>query len=293
MNVTFWASDKDFDKRISELLCKGVTKDKKDTFEIRDRKDYTHPLPNTDVAVFIGVKSNSKDMLKDHLNAGKNTVFIDKGYIRVRSSDPMVSVEYYRFSVNGFQPLHYFQSIQRSDDRWQRFKIKLSPMQTNGEHIVFAGSSAKYSRFFKLPDPTDYAGRVFKMLKRNSLREIVYRPKPSWRNAVPIRNTVYSSYRRKLHQELVGAHALVTHGSNACLDAMIAGIPTFVLGDGITKSLSKTRAEEISFPYYPTDDERYQLCCDLAYCQWNLKEMATGEAWKNLRKIILEISDGR
>ncbi len=291
MNVTFWTSNKDFDKRISELFKKGVTNDKKDTFSIMDRKNYSRPLNRTDVAVFIGVKSNSKDILKQHLEKGKNTIFIDKGYIRIRSSDPMVSVEYYRFSVNGFQPLHYFQQVPRSDDRWKRFKIDLQPMQRDGEHIVFAGSSAKYSRFFKLPDPTDYAQRVFKMIKRNSLREIIYRPKPSWRNAVPIRDTLYSSYRRKLHQELIGAHALVTHGSNACLDAMIRGIPTFVLGGGITTPLSKTDATEISFPYYPTDDERYQLCCDAAYCQWNLKEMATGEAWRYLRQTILEMGE--
>lgn len=290
MNVVFWISDKDLDKRISELLGKGIVKSGKDRFRVINRKKYIGPVKWADVSIVLGVKSNSKDILNDHLLADKNIIFIDKGYVRIRSPDPMLPVEYYRFSVNGFQPTHYFQSRKRKDDRWRVFNIDLSPMEFEGEHIVFAGSSAKYSRFFKMPDPTEYATEIFKSIRERSLREVVYRPKPSWKGAVPIEGTVFSSNRRKLYKELEGAYALVTHGSNACFDAMIKGIPTFVLGDGITKSISKHSIEDINNPYYPSDDERYQLCCDLSHCQWNPKEMATGEAWKNLRKTISEIS---
>lgn len=289
MNVVFWASNKDFDKRISELFGRGVTRNRKDRFTVMDRKQYVGPVKNTDVALVLGVKNNSKDILKDHLLAGKNIIFIDKGYVRVRSADPMLSVDYYRFSVNGFQPIHYFQSKKRSPMRWELFNIKIQPMQKEGEHIVFAGSSAKYSRFFQLPNPTEYATEIFKLIREHSLREIVYRPKPSWKDAVPINGTVFSSNRRKLYKELEEAYALITHGSNACFDAMIKGVPTFVLGDGITKSISKHSIKDINEPYYPSDDERYQLCCDISYCQWTGKEMATGEAWRHLRKTILEM----
>lgn len=290
MNVIFWVSDKDFDKRISELLGRGITKNRKDKFKVMDRKKYIGPVKGTDVAIVLGVKNNSKDILNDHLLANKNVIFIDKGYVRLRSPDPMLTVEYYRFSVNGFQPIHYFQSRKRSDNRWREFNIDLQPMEKDGEHIVFAGSSAKYSRFFNLPGPTEYATEIFKSIREHSLREVVYRPKPSWKDAVPINGTVFSSNRSKLYKELEGAYVLVTHGSNACFDAMIKGIPTFVLGDGITKSISKHSIEDINNPYYPSDDERYQLCCDLSYCQWRPKEMATGEAWRHLRKTISEIS---
>lgn len=289
MNVVFWASNKDFDKRISELFGRGITASGKDKVKIMDRKKYIGPVSGTDVSVVLGVKSNSKDILNDHLRAGKNVIYIDKGYVRLRSADPMLTVEYYRFSVNGFQPIHYFQSRKRSDNRWRAFNIDLSPMDFDGEHIVFAGSSAKYSIFSNLPDPTEYATEIFKSIREYSLREVVYRPKPSWKGAVPIDGTVFSSNRRKLYKELEEAYALITHGSNACFDAMIKGVPTFVLGDGITKSISKHSIKDINEPYYPSDDERYQLCCDISYCQWTGKEMATGEAWRHLRKTILEM----
>jgi len=62
-----------------------------------------------------------------------------------------------------------------------------------------------------------------------------------------------------------------------CLDAVMHGIPVVVLGDGIAKPLSGTLDEM----YHYTDDERDQLLNDIAYCQWTLDEIKSGEALIN------------
>jgi hypothetical protein len=169
-------------------------------------------------------------------------------------------------------------------DRWDRFGMSPAPWRRRGEQIVFAGSSAKYHEFYQLADPTMYAKKVRGWIReRDQERLIVYRPKPSWRDAKPVVGMEYSTSAQSMTECLQGAHVMVTHGSNACFEAVMAGVPCIVLGDAVAKPISSTSLDELDAPRLATDDERSQWLANLAYLQWNLREMASGEMWANLR----------
>ena len=76
-----------------------------------------------------------------------------------------------------------------------------------------------------------------------------------------------------------GCWALVTHHSNAAVDALAAGIPVFC-EDGAASLLSMPRLADIENP--PLPEGRAQFFADLAYCQWSVPEMASGACWDYL-----------
>ncbi len=153
---------------------------------------------------------------------------------------------------------------------------------------MLAGSSAKYHAFYGLSDPTRYAQKIVKQLAHLTKREIIYRPKPSWREAVPIRGTRFSppkSYMlENLGHILPTAHCLITHGSNACFDAMVAGVPSIILGDGVALPISSCDLYKIEDLPKPRDHARLQLLANLAYHQWTESELASGQAWDTIGK---------
>lgn len=82
-----------------------------------------------------------------------------------------------------------------------------------------------------------------------------------------------------LNETLSDAWCLVTHSSNAAVDAVISGVPALVLGQSAVKPVSWT-FQDIEKPRWPERDD--WLFC-LAHNQWTLAEMREGTAWEMLQ----------
>jgi len=285
MHVTFFAVEKDREDKLAASFCEGVKRSRTDTCEVVRPASYPAPNPRTDVAVMIGVKGYSRRLLDNHLEAGKHTVYIDKGYLGGRSA-------YFRMSVNSFQPLAYFQKTPRPDDRLRALSVNMLPMRTQGSHIIIAGGSLKYAKWHGLHtgqsvDPmTEWARKSLKRVGKYTNRPLIYRPKPSWKEAVSLSGARFSRPPELLAHLLPDAWALVTFGSNAAVEALTAGVPVIVTGDGIARPLARTQEENIDDLFIPSDAVRRQWLADMAYCQFNVQEMESGLAWKILREQI-------
>lgn len=275
MRVAFHASaGKKFDDALSRAFCAGCKAHRiKSGVHPTAEWDGT-PVEGADVGVVVGVKDKSHPIMEAYLAAGRHAVFIDKGYTRIRGGP--LGTEYWRVSVDAFQPLAYFRDKIRSDDRWKALDVPVRFTRNKGTAVLFAGSSQKFCDWHGLGDATAYAERTLAALRQHTDREIVYRPKPSWGDAVPIDGYQYSRDGDKFVTRLEAAYCLVTYGSNACFEALISGVPTVVLGDGVTAPLSSTTVEGVADPLFPPPHKTYELACALAYCQWTLDEMAAG-----------------
>ena len=296
-----------------------------DTLEIRhtgaygetldgvDRK-YPGPTPDTDVAVCFGVKGRSKQILKDHLAVGKATLFMDKGYTRAKGEGG--HTEYTRISVNGSDPTAYMMREKRKADRFERLKINMADhVRKPGGHVLICGSSEKYHDFHSLPSPSDYAAGLISRIRKQTARLIVYRPKPSsvqsqikphvmdtddideLREAARHFHTLHVrgagvsgaaliTGETKMGDALRGCHCVVTHGSAAGMDAIINGVPALVLGGSIAKPVAELDLEKVDHPKYPDPLLRRDWGYALAYCQWTVAELRSGEAWGHLREEI-------
>jgi hypothetical protein len=200
--------------------------------------------------------------------------------------------EYYRLAVDGFQPA-YLHATPRPDDRWRKlrdeFRIEVRPKRARGKHLIYAGSSQKYCNWHELGDASEYAKSACHAINKqtHSTLPLYYRPKPSWaanhpEEVRPIPDTRFSGPQERLAALLPECQALVTHGSNAAVEAVIAGVPAVLISHEGCSAAYRVAGHGVERVYdapFPGDDERLRWLSDLAYCQFNLEEMQDGTAW--------------
>lgn len=284
MKLVFWiAEGKEHERQIAEALRDGVATEGHQ-LEIRHLGGKVRVV-DCDAVCLFGVKGGRK-IFDAYWAAGIPTIYFDKGYIRQRTS---VS-DHWRVAINAHHPTRYLMEQRRPGDRYEALGVELSPWRERGDAVVIAGSSAKYHEFAGLPEPTRYAQKIVKQIRaRSPDRPIIYRPKPSWNDAVPIEGTIFSKGKDKIGAVLEDAHALVTHGSNACWEAVAAGVPCIILGDAVAKPLSSTRIADLENPWLASYEARYQWFSNLAYCQWSNGELRSGEAWSHILPLIKSV----
>lgn len=184
---------------------------------------------------------------------------------------------YYRFAVNGWSPERYVRQGLPSS-RFERLGLRVKPWRTGGTEIIVAGSTAKAC--------ADH-GIVYQSWERRAVeqlkgcgRPVVYRPKPSDTAAASIGGVPMD--RRPIGEALASAYAVVTHHSNTAVDALLAGIPVHCeTGAAAAFSVPLDRIADA-----PLLEGREQFLFDVAWLQWTLGEMRTGECWKHLRQYL-------
>lgn len=86
---------------------------------------------------------------------------------------------------------------------------------------------------------------------------------------------------RPLAQDLRGAHALVTHTSNAAVEALLLGVPVFCTGDCAASHMGLSDVANIENPIYP--EGRLHMAAVLAANQWTMEEIAAGQCWQAVK----------
>lgn len=259
------------------------------SFTISQKTGFDESQIGPSTILVTGRLAASDHLLRACARKKADFVYFDKGY--THRGWGTQNKGYMRFSLNSLHPLDYFQDVPRPPDRWEKLGIKLKPPRKNGRNIIFAGCTTKFANFHGL-DPVEYAKNIVNSIRKITDKPIIHRPKPGARNDEnynPVPNTMLSNNTRTIEQELKDAYALVTFSSNAAIDAMIAGVPAFVLGPGIGRPIANTDLKMLNSPFFPPEEMRYQFFCDLAYCQWNGREIEEGLVWQDLKKILKRI----
>lgn len=278
MRICFYASDKAREQLLADAFLMGA-RAHGHTTEVRALGEDVS-VEGFEVAVFVGVKSRA--LVRRIGQTGAHYCYLDKGYSRHKSRGPRAGWEYWRVAIDAHHPTSRLAAQRSPDDRLKAIGWEMKPWRkatTNGS-IVIAGSSLKYHDFYDLPHPTVWAKDRVREIALLTQRPMVYRPKPSWRDATPILKTRFSALPETLTTVLDTAHVLVTHGSNSCFEAIMEGVPCIVLGDGVAKPLSSTDISRIETPHIASDEERRQWAANLAWWQWTEGEFASGVAWE-------------
>lgn len=249
-------------------------------------------LPNNvepieaDLAVMVGLKSID---LRFQCHAmGQRVITFDKGYDRKE--------DWWRASIDTHQPTRYLMQLTRTAARMNYCGWTPKPWRTihPSHHVIIAGGGRKYYNAHDLPEPVDYVAEIVVAIRSAGCnRKIWYRPKPSMSDVLPVPGTSLSRHKT-IYQILENAHALITFGSNACFEALLAGVPSIVLGDAIARPVSSVTLDEINEPFECDDQQRGRLLSALAYCQFRESELATGwginELKTQLREVVSNLS---
>lgn len=259
---------------ICDAMCRGIKACGDETKLIMED---AYQAPVADVAVFYGLYGLLTDAFVGYKRNGRKAVYIDLGYWKRTEGGKLYG--YHKVSVNSRHPTAYFQNRPKNSGRFKRLEVPILPWRKGGRHILVAGMGPKAAACegFKVHEWEEAA---IAEIKRYTDRPILYRPKPSWRHAIPIEGAVYNPPETPLDDALDGCHAVITHHSNVAVDAILAGIPAFCW-HGVAQPLSLQDLSLIETPLYPED--RGQWAYDIAYTQWRPDEMATGETWRYLK----------
>lgn len=280
--LVFFASDKPREQELSRNFISGAKRHGWKC-EVRPLSPEAPNLTGLDAIAMVGVKS--KRLFDAAKRAGVIPIMLDKGYVRTRAEGSRVW-EFWRVAVDGHHPTRTLMLRKRSADRWNALHLQTQSWHRSGSHILIAGSSAKYHAFYDLPEPNAYYSQLVDDIRERTDRPIVYRPKPSYRDAVPIEGTRFSSDEETIADALWGAHCLVTHGSNACFEAALLGVPSIILGDGVAAPIS---SRDLDMVERAPCGKREQWLANLAYCQWTEQEMREGTAWPIIEELIDEV----
>jgi hypothetical protein len=233
---------------------------------------YTKPM--FPVAVFYGYDQILRQIMADYVAAGLHAVYIDLGYWQREGM-----TGHHKIVVNDRHPTKYFQRVKHSSERAQSCHVRLRDYQSTGRHILLAGMGPKAAEA-EGKQPLKWESDAVEALRMFTDREIVYRPKPSWIGAPPLKGTRFSPKAERLEDVLRNCHAVVTHHSNVAVEGLVAGVPAFCW-KGVAQPMALQDLKEIEAPFYPF--ERGQWVNDIAYTQWNVDEMKRGLPWRHLK----------
>ena len=226
-------------------------------------------------AVFYGYDGLLPQVMRDYAAVGR-AAYIDLGYWQRLSGGKLAG--YHKIVWNGRHPEKYWRKNYPTD-RLDALGVKISDWQPSGRHIVLAGMGDKAAAVYGLAVEA-WERAIIQEIRRHTTRPIVYRPKPSWKQARPIVSVDYAAPAVPIENVLTGAHCVVTHHSNVAVDALVAGVPAFTW-HGVAREMALQDLTQIEKPIRP--ENRQQWAADVAYLQWTVDEMAAGAPWSHFR----------
>lgn len=153
------------------------------------------------------------------------------------------------------------------DGRWDALGLALEPWRASGGHVLVLGQRGIGHPSVAMPQGWDR--RMLALLQKRTARRLVFRPHPA---------TVKAP--RPLADDLVGCHAVVTWSSAAGLQALVAGIPVFCgLRKWIGAAACWPAEHDIEDPWL---GDRLPMLRRLAWAQWTLTELSSGEPFRRL-----------
>lgn len=227
----------------------------------------------------VGYGWRSEPVFTAYQRAGARYLYLDLGFWE-RKPKSAVREGYHKVALDSWCPRG---TMCRGcpSDRFDRFGIPLVS-GGNGSNVIVAGMSAKAAGSHGLA-PHQWEQLAIGRLQPTGV-PIVYRPKPSWHAARPLPGAAYS-VDEDIKDALGKARLLVTHHSNAAVDAIVAGVPVYC-ETSVGALMSTPNLTDVVNPRRHSEAERRQFLADVAYCQWNVAEMRSGACWDHVKGLL-------
>ena len=205
---------------------------------------------------------------------GQDYYFIETGYLgNYRCNNNLTGRKvYHRIVKNAMQ---HSTIMDVPDDRWKALvdfnpKLRYNGWRRTGSKILVVLPTEKPFQYYG-HDREKWIQKVEKTIKKYSDREIVWRQKTS--RGERTNDTIYDALADDIY-------ALVTYNSIATVEAIQYGIPAFGLAPTAADPVCSSNLELIENPVMPSEDIVYKWLCSIAYSQFSLDEIITGQAWQ-------------
>lgn len=168
---------------------------------------------------------------------------------------------FYRVTKNNYQCMD---DDNPDYERLKPFYEAVKPWKKEGKNIIVCPQSAGHHERFGQPD---WLEKTLKTLQENTDRKIKIRRKKDYRS---------------LFADLQNAYAVVTHTSNAAVEALLEGVPVICTEDCAASKFGIKDPSQIENIIYP-DFDRLKWAATLANNQWTLEEITAGKCWEAIK----------
>jgi|SRR5581483_9896605 len=209
---------------------------------------------------------NALDLIPAAIRERRPFWHIDNGFYKSAGG---TQVGYYRIAYRGICATSLNDPpAERADQIGAIFQ----PWRIRGGHIVIAMPGENYGRCIGL-NMADWIERIEARVRRHTRRPIIVRRKRDAKS-------------NPIARDLSGAWALVTHSSNAAIDAVRAGIPVFCEPTCAAAPVGNIDLANIDDPARPPRESWWRsLMCQ----QFTLDEMRDGTAYEYLRRVRKQV----
>ncbi len=219
---------------------------------VNDFKEYDKTIAT------YGVLRGTYDIIK----RAKNFYYIDHGYFNQSTrkfEDKRTNV----LDMNGYFRIVYNNFIHDGsgnypDDRLKKLKLNFIEQKKTGEVIILSEPSETMKNIY---NAHNWVNETKNLVKKYSDRKII----------------VHNKFSKKPLDELLkSAWSFISLQSTAGFKAMVNGVPAYFTEPSL-KNINNI--EEMENPKI-----NYKIFNNLAYGQWTLGEIESGEAWNNISK---------
>lgn len=245
-----------------------------------------HHIELPPVAAFYGLEGHIPEIFRHYRDHRRAAVYVDLGYWGRREGGRFDG--YHKVVVNARHPTAYYRRHRNNVctlERFDRFQVPIKPPRHSAGLILLAGMGDK-GAIAEGFAPEEWERSIIAQIQRVTGRPILYRPKPSWKDAKPIGGTLPSFRNTDIPWPQVSA--CVTHHSNVAVEALLEGIPTWCWGgvasDLAHKDIVNIGVTEHGWATVPPVCDRYEWARDIAYTQWSVAEIRAGHAWHHLMR---------
>ena len=203
--------------------------------------------------------------------------YVDTGYFgnEISTSNPHGWKYWHRIVKNNLQ---HGDIVDCPNDRWISFNRKLSPWKKTGRKILVAKPDEKPCKFYGI-DLEQWLEDTVNTIKKYTDRPIVIRDRAPKRED----RIATSTLKEALDDDVF---ALVTYNSVAATESIMHGIPAFTLAPcNAASPVSSQDLSQIENPYYAEPDKLLQWISHLAYGQFHVSELKSGEAMNKLNTL--------
>jgi hypothetical protein len=205
---------------------------------------------------------------------GRDYYFMESGYLGNYPSHQNDGGKkiYHRIVKNAMQQ---DRMLDVPDDRWNalcRFNNDLAytGWKLPGSKILVVAPSQKPCKYYGI-DRQEWLTQTIEEIKKYTDREIIVREKtPRWERS---QSTIYDALANDVW-------STVTYNSIAALESVHYGIPAFALAPTAADPVCSKDLSQIETPFMPDENFVYKWLCSVAYGQFSLTEMLSGEAWQ-------------
>lgn len=216
-----------------------------------------------DVHVVWGQWMSALEIVPYARRRGEHCLNIDNGWVLSARGG---AEGFYRFTFDGPSP-RLLPGLNLA--RAHAMGVQMKPWRRRGRHVLICMPGPNFGRPWGAT-ADEWSKSIISRVAESTDRPIIFRTKTS---------------PRSIEQDLKDAWCVVTYGSNAAVDAVLAGVPVFCAEANAAAPMGRTDLA-LEDPVYP---DREAWLASLVHQQFTLDEISAGLMWRTFTQHFPEL----